>query len=97
MPTETHPNASTTAPAVLDARSSAQRYAGWMFIIAMLPFAVLAAHHWNWGAPPGFGDHAQYLAHARAIVDGRAYTDVGYIYHPAAPMVGPRAYPPGLP
>ena len=63
----------------------------------MLPFAVLAAHHWNWGAPPGFGDHAQYLAHARAIIDGRAYSDIGYIYHPAAPMLGPRAYPPGLP
>ena len=63
----------------------------------MLPFAVLAAYHWNWGAPPGFGDHAQYLSHARAIVDGRAYTDIGYIYHPAAPMLGPRAYPPGLP
>lgn len=63
----------------------------------MLPFAGLVAHHWNWGAPPGFGDHAQYLAHARAIVDGRAYTDIGYIYHPAAPMLGPRAYPPGLP
>lgn len=58
---------------------------------------MLTAHHWNWGAPPGFGDHAQYLAHARAIADGRAYTDIGYIYHPAAPMLGPRAYPPGLP
>jgi hypothetical protein len=63
----------------------------------LLPFALLAAHHWNWGAPPGFGDHAQYLAHARAIVEGRPYGDIGYIYHPAAPMLGPRAYPPGLP
>ncbi|HEV8364940.1 MAG TPA: hypothetical protein VGQ52_15610 [Gemmatimonadaceae bacterium] len=72
-------------------------HSGWLFVIAMLPFAVLTAHHWNWGAPPGFGDHAQYLAHARAIVEGRAYTDIGYIYHPAAPMLGPRAYPPGLP
>lgn len=58
---------------------------------------MLAAYHWNWGAPPGFGDHAQYLAHARALVEGRSYTDIGYIYHPAAPMLGPRAYPPGLP
>jgi hypothetical protein len=63
----------------------------------LLPFAILAGWHWNWGAPGGYGDHAQYLAHARALVEGRSYTDIGYIYHPAAPMIGPRAYPPGLP
>lgn len=69
----------------------------WPLFVALLPFAALAAYHWNWGAPPGFGDHAQYLAHAKAIVEGRPYTDIGYIYHPAAPMLAPRAYPPGLP
>lgn len=58
---------------------------------------MLAFYHWSWGAPPGFGDHAQYLAHARALVEGRPYTDIGYIYNPLAPMLGPRAYPPGLP
>ena len=63
----------------------------------MLPFAVLAAHHWNWGAPPGFGDHAQYLTHARTIIERRPYTDIGYIFHPAAAMIGPLAYPPGFP
>lgn len=69
----------------------------WLLAVALIPFTVLAAVHWNWGAPSGYGDHAQYLAHARAIVEGRSYTDIGYIYHPAAPMIGPRAYPPGLP
>ena len=69
----------------------------WRFVVFLLPFAVLAAHHWNWGPPAGAGDYAQYLVHARAIVEGRPYTDIGYIYHPGAPMVGPRAYPPGLP
>lgn len=69
----------------------------WLLAVALLPFAALAAYHWNWGAPPGYGDHAQYLTHARAIVEGRPYTDIGYIYHAAAPMIGPRAYPPGLP
>ncbi|MEW5915140.1 MAG: hypothetical protein AB1762_01990 [Gemmatimonadota bacterium] len=69
----------------------------WLFLVALIPFAVLAAIHWDWKAPSGYGDHAQYLAHAKAIAEGRSYTDIGYIYHPAAPMIGPRAYPPGLP
>lgn len=58
---------------------------------------MLAAHHWSWDPPTGSGDYAQYLSHARALVEGRHYTDIGYIYHRSAPMVGPRAYPPGLP
>lgn len=69
----------------------------WLLAVFLLPVAGLAAHHWNWGAPSVFGDHAQYLAHARALVEGKSYTDIGYIYHPRAAMVGPRAYPPGLP
>lgn len=63
----------------------------------LVPFAALAARHWTWDPPTGSGDYAQYLLHARAIVEGRSYTDIGYIYHPAAPMLGPRAYPPGFP
>lgn len=69
----------------------------WLLAAALLPFAALVAYHWNWGAPAGFADHAQYLAHARALVEGKAYSDIGYIYHPLAPMLGPRAYPPGFP
>ncbi len=69
----------------------------WVFVLFVLPFALLAARHWSWDPPIGSGDYAQYLAHARAIVEGRPYTDIGYIYHPGAPMVGPTAYPPGLP
>ena len=69
----------------------------WVFVLFLLPFALLAARHWSWDPPIGSGDYAQYLAHARALVEGRPYTDIGYIYHPSAPMVGPRAYPPGLP
>lgn len=80
-----------------DDRLNQKSRSGSLLILALLPFAALTVYHWNWGTPPGFGDHAQYLAHARALVEGRAYTDIGYIYHPAAPMLGPRAYPPGLP
>ncbi|MGQ0643267.1 MAG: hypothetical protein ACT4P6_21185 [Gemmatimonadaceae bacterium] len=63
----------------------------------LLPFVALAARHWRWDPPTGSGDYAQYLSHARALVEGKSYTDIGYIYHPSAAMVGPRAYPPGLP
>ena len=43
------------------------------------------------------GDYAQYLLHAKAIIQGRSYSDTGYIFHSDAWSVGPRAYPPGLP
>lgn len=42
------------------------------------------------------GDYAQYLLHARALLDGRPYADIGYLHHPEAPDIGPAAYPPGL-
>jgi hypothetical protein len=85
--------ATTSAPDDPESRAAVW----WPLLIALVPFAVLAAIHWSWTPPPGYGDHAQYLAHARALIEGRSYTDIGYIYHPAAPMLGPRAYPPGLP
>jgi hypothetical protein len=43
------------------------------------------------------GDDAQYLMHARALAEGRDYTDIGYIYTLKNPVVGPVAYPPGGP
>ncbi|MGQ0539325.1 MAG: hypothetical protein ACT4R6_10290 [Gemmatimonadaceae bacterium] len=77
--------------------SSAQSRATWLLVLGLIPFGVLAAYHWTWGAPIGAGDHSQYLAHALAVAEGRPYADVGYIPHAYAPMVAPRAYPPGLP
>jgi hypothetical protein len=64
---------------------------------ALLPFAVLALLHW--GTLPGVlaGDYAQYLLHAQAIVDGKTYGDIGYIFSPLRPFVGPRVQPPGFP
>ena len=69
-----------------------------------LPWALVAgvflasvALHSSDGYTPFDGDYAQYLSHARALVEGRAYADIGYIYTTHAPSVGPRAYPPGLP
>lgn len=63
----------------------------------MIPVLGAAAFHWPWQPPAWSGDYAQYLLHARAILEGRGYSDIGYIYNPAAWTVGPPAYPPGLP
>ena len=43
------------------------------------------------------GDWAQYILHAKALAEGRGYTDIGYIFTQMNWLIGPRAYPPGLP
>ncbi len=63
----------------------------------LVPFVVLVVLHWTWAPSTAAGDYAQYLSHARAITEGRPYGAIGYIYHPAAGLIGPPAYPPGLP
>ncbi|MGQ0539767.1 MAG: hypothetical protein ACT4R6_12530 [Gemmatimonadaceae bacterium] len=63
----------------------------------LIPCAVLAILRWDWPPSASAGDYAQYLAHARAIAEGRPYSDIGYIYEPGAALIGPPAYPPGLP
>jgi hypothetical protein len=63
----------------------------------LVPFLVLAVVHWDWAPSATAGDYAQYLLHARALVEGRGYGDIGYIYHPAAGLIGPPVLPPGLP
>src|SRR5579862_3062017 len=46
----------------------------------------------DWG-----DDFAQYILHARNIVEGLPYDATGYIYNPSYPALGPKAYPPGFP
>jgi hypothetical protein len=52
----------------------------------------------RWNDPPSAtdGDYAHYLLHAKALAEGRPYTDIGYIYTKMN-LVGPRAQPPGWP
>jgi hypothetical protein len=46
----------------------------------------------------GWGDDfAQYLQHADNIARQTRYSETGYIYNPQNAIVGPQAYPPGLP
>jgi len=42
-------------------------------------------------------DFAMYVHHAQNIVEGRPYSDTGYIYDPFLPVYGPRYYPPVYP
>ena len=65
--------------------------------LSVLPFVILAALHWSYAPLITAGDYAQYLLHADALAHGRAYADIGYIYSPLAPFIGPRVQPPGLP
>lgn len=65
--------------------------------LAVLPFAILAAAHWATLPFPEAGDYAQYLSHAKALVEGRPYGDIGYLYTPFNIMIGPRVQPPGWP
>jgi hypothetical protein len=67
------------------------------FGIAVVPFLLLSLVHWHLGPLLVASDYAQYLLHARAIVEGRPYGDTGYLYSPLTPFVGPPLQPPGLP
>jgi len=68
-----------------------------IYLVCLIPFAVLAVHQWGYLPRLTDGDFAQYILHAKALVEGRRYTDTGYIFTPLTFLVGPRAQPPGLP
>lgn len=73
----------------------------WRQILAaafvFLPFALLVAREWEFRPDTDLSDHVQYVEHARALLEGRPYTDTGYLYSPLASAFAPRAYPPGFP
>jgi hypothetical protein len=64
--------------------------------VALLPFVVVVLVRWNEPPSATDGDYAHYLLHAKALAEGRPYTDIGYIYTEMN-LVGPRAQPPGWP
>src|SRR5689334_8511402 len=66
-------------------------------LLGAIPFLLLAAWHWPHGPRADYGDYAQYFLHAEALLKGRAYSDIGYIYSDRAPFIGPPVQPPGLP
>jgi len=69
---------------------------GLYVVVALLTLVHLAAL----GPGPGSGlgdDFAQYVLHARNLVEGRPYADTGYLFNPLDPWFSPRTYPPGFP
>lgn len=73
------------------------RHALVIYLLSLVPFVVLALHQWDYLPRLTDGDFAQYILHAKAIVEGRRYTDTGYIFTPLTFLIGPKAQPPGLP
>ncbi|HKP16303.1 MAG TPA: glycosyltransferase family 39 protein [Gemmatimonadaceae bacterium] len=69
----------------------------WLWLLALAPFAVLMARQWSIGCGMVCGDYAQYYLHADALLHGRSYSDIGYIYTQYNPWIGPPAQPPGFP
>jgi hypothetical protein len=65
-------------------------------VLAMLPFIAVVALRWSEPIGIDAGDYAQYLLHAKAIAEGRPYSDIGYIYTNLN-LVGPENQPPGWP
>lgn len=62
-----------------------------MLAIGAFQLSTIREGH-DWGA-----DFAQYVQHARNLVEGRPYAATGYVYNPATASTGPRAYPPMFP
>jgi len=82
-------------------RSKLARPARWqvgaLSALALLPFLTLAAFEWPSQPDLDNPDYAQYEAHAIALLQGRPYTDTGYVFASRSWGFGPRAYPPGWP
>ncbi len=72
------------------------RLVRWLLLAAVVPFAAVVLV--RWADPPSAtdGDYAQYLLHAKALVESRPYSDIGYIYTDMN-LVGPGVQPPGWP
>lgn len=68
----------------------------WLVFAALLPFAAVVLMRWTDPPSATDGDYAHYLLHAKTLAEGRAYTDIGYIYTDMN-LVGPRVQPPGWP
>jgi len=78
--------------------SRAPRATRWIGIaLAALPIVLLVLREWSLRPDIDLSDYVQYMAHARALLEGRPYGDTGYIYSPLGNWFAPRAYPPGLP
>ncbi len=67
------------------------------WVLALTPFVSVALWHLPQGFGIGAGDYAHYLLHARAILEGTPYSEIGYLFTGYNPFIGPPVQPPGLP
>lgn len=72
------------------------RSSWWWALVALLPYFAVVIVRWDHLPSATDGDYAQYLLHAKALAEGRPYSDIGYIYTDMN-LVGPRNQPPGWP
>jgi len=82
---------------VIDEHQHTWRRTAALALVGSIPFLILVAWHWRIGPLAIFGDWAQYMLHAEALRHGRPYADIGYIFTPRNPFIGPPVQPPGLP
>ncbi|MFH1404294.1 MAG: glycosyltransferase family 39 protein [Candidatus Altiarchaeota archaeon] len=61
-----------------------------ILVVAFIHYATIVPGH-DWG-----GDFSMYVHHAKNIVEGKGYSDTGYIFNPKT-TIGPQNYPPGFP
>jgi len=74
-----------------------KRPAAWLWVVALMPTLWLGSVRWSAGQGMGAEDYAGFVLHGRALVEGRPYGDVGYIYSRYNPGHGPRLMMPGVP
>jgi hypothetical protein len=70
-----------------------RRYPAALIIALAVIFYLLTirpGHDWG-------GDFGLYIAHAKNIATGHAYSDTGFVYNPYEPFLSPRSYPPVFP
>ena len=77
--------------------SSGQRTHWWIWLVAVVPFTVLALLRSREGPRLNEEDYAHNLLHAQALADGHSYTDIGFIPTRLTTLGGPIARPPGIP
>ena len=73
------------------------RNARWLLLATLLPFAAVAASRWSEPPSAEEGDYAHYLLHAKALAEGRPYSDIGFISTSMNWTIGPEVQPPGWP
>src|SRR5688572_7008585 len=74
---------------------SRESLAQWAIVIVAIALVVVT--HASHGLLFNLDDQGQYLSHAKALLDGRPYGDIGFIYTNYNNFIGPVVEPPGTP